>query len=47
MLTTYAMPPRLTAEMYHALGDLPRVTLDRNAVDAAAPVVVAARYLPP
>jgi hypothetical protein len=35
MLTTYVMPPRLTAEMYHALGDLPRVTLDRHAVDAA------------
>ncbi len=29
------VPPRLTAELYHALGDLPRVTLDRHAVDAA------------
>ena len=35
MLTTYVMPPALTAELYHALGDLPRVTLDRNAVDTA------------
>ncbi|HET7015631.1 MAG TPA: CU044_5270 family protein [Streptosporangiaceae bacterium] len=35
LLTTYVMPPRLTAELYHALGALPRVTLDRHAVDAA------------
>ena len=35
MLTTYVMPPALTAGLYHALGDLPRVTLDRNAVDIA------------
>jgi hypothetical protein len=29
------MPPRLTAEMYRALGDIPGVTVNEHAVDVA------------
>jgi hypothetical protein len=35
MLTSYLMPPRLTAELYRALGDIPGVTVSDHAVDAA------------
>jgi hypothetical protein len=35
LLTTYVMPPRLTAELYRALGDIPGVTVDAHAVDVA------------
>jgi hypothetical protein len=35
MLTSYVMPPRLTAELYRALGDIPGVTVDGQAVDVA------------
>lgn len=35
MLTAYVMPPGLTAELYRALGDIPGVTADNQAVDVA------------
>ncbi len=35
LLTSYVMPPRLTAELYLALGDLPGITVDRHVVDLA------------
>jgi hypothetical protein len=35
LLTSYVMPPRLTAELYRALGDIPGVTIDDHAVDVA------------
>jgi hypothetical protein len=35
MLTSYVMPPRLTAELYRALGEIPGVTVDDHAVDVA------------
>jgi hypothetical protein len=35
MLQSYVMPPRFTAELYRALGDIPGVTVDRNAVTVA------------
>jgi RNA polymerase sigma-70 factor (ECF subfamily) len=35
LLATYVMPPRLTAELYRALGDVPGVTVDTHAVDVA------------
>jgi hypothetical protein len=35
MLTSYLMPPRLTAEFYGALGDIPGVTVSDHAVDVA------------
>ena len=35
MLTSYVMPPRLTAELYRALGEIPGVTVDSHAVDVA------------
>jgi hypothetical protein len=35
LLTTYVMPPRLTAELYRALGEIPGVTVDIHAVDVA------------
>ncbi|HET7012692.1 MAG TPA: CU044_5270 family protein, partial [Streptosporangiaceae bacterium] len=35
MLTTYVMPPALTAELYQTLGILPGVTIDHHAVDVA------------
>jgi hypothetical protein len=33
LLITYVMPPRLTAELYRALGDIPGVTVDHHAAD--------------
>ena len=39
MLTGYVMPPRLTAEFYRALGDIPGVTADPHAVDVGRPGV--------
>jgi hypothetical protein len=35
LLISYVMPPRLTAELYRALADIPGVTVDTHAVDAA------------
>jgi hypothetical protein len=35
LITTYVMPPRLTAELYRALGEIPGVTVDPHAVDVA------------
>lgn len=35
LLSCYVMPPRLTAELYRALGDIPGVTVDDHAVDVA------------
>jgi hypothetical protein len=35
LLTTYVMPPALTAELYRALGAIPGVTVDRHATDIA------------
>jgi hypothetical protein len=35
LLSTYVLPPRLTAELYQALGDLPGLTVDRHAADVA------------
>jgi hypothetical protein len=35
MLTSYVMPPRLTAELYRALGDIPGVTVNEHAADVA------------
>ena len=35
MLTSYVMPPRLTAELYRALSDIPGVTVNDHAVDVA------------
>jgi hypothetical protein len=35
MLWEYQLPPRLTAELYHALADTPGVTVDPHATDAA------------
>ncbi len=35
MVDTYVMPSALTAELYHALGDIPGMTVDVHAVDAA------------
>jgi hypothetical protein len=35
LITTYVMPPRLTAELYRALGDVPGVIVDTHAVDVA------------
>ena len=43
MLTGYVMPPRLTAEFYRALGDIPGVTADPHAVDVAGRPGVAFR----
>jgi hypothetical protein len=35
LITTYVMPPRLTAELYRALGHIPGVTVDDHATDVA------------
>jgi hypothetical protein len=35
MPQSYVKPPRFTAELYRALGDIPGVTVDRNAVSVA------------
>jgi hypothetical protein len=35
LLISYVMPPALTAELYRALGDVPGVTVNDHAVDAA------------
>jgi hypothetical protein len=34
-LTSYLVPPKVAAELYRALGDIPGVTVDQHAVDAA------------
>lgn len=33
LLTTYVMPPALTAELYRALGNIPGITVDHHAAD--------------
>ena len=33
VLSTYVLPPRLTAELYQALGDIPGLTVDPHAAD--------------
>lgn len=35
LLSSFVMPPRLTAELYQAMGDIPGVTVDDHAVDVA------------
>ncbi len=35
MLGSYVMPPKITADLYRALADIPGVRIDRNAVDIA------------
>jgi hypothetical protein len=35
LVTTYAMPPHLTAELYRAIGDIPGVTVNSHAEDVA------------
>jgi len=35
LVTTYVMPPSLTAELYRALGDIPGVTVNSHAEDVA------------
>ncbi|HUY49243.1 MAG TPA: CU044_5270 family protein [Streptosporangiaceae bacterium] len=35
LLTTYVMPPALTAELYRALGNIPGMAVDYHAVDVA------------
>lgn len=35
LLTTYVMPPALTAELYRSLGLIPGVTVNHHAVDIA------------
>jgi hypothetical protein len=35
LLTTYVMPPRRTAELYRALGEIPGVTVDTHTTDVA------------
>ncbi len=48
LLTTYVMPPGLTAELYRALADIPGVTADNHAVDIARrPGVGFAIAMPP
>ncbi len=48
MLTTYVMPPALTAELYRALALIPGVTLDRHAVDVAGrPGIGLSMAIPP
>lgn len=34
-LMSYVLPPKVAAELYRALGDIPGVTVDQDAVDAA------------
>jgi hypothetical protein len=34
-LTSYVLPPKVAAELYRALGDIPDVTVDKDAIDAA------------
>ncbi|HEX4256376.1 MAG TPA: hypothetical protein VH089_14870 [Streptosporangiaceae bacterium] len=37
-LTSYVVPPKVAAELYRALADIPGVTVDQHAVDAAGRV---------
>ena len=46
MLTSYLMPPRLTAELYRALGDIPGVTVSDDAVDVAGSTASASSARP-
>jgi len=47
LLTSYVMPPALTAELYHGLGDISGVTVDHHAVDVAGRTGVGFRIRPP
>jgi hypothetical protein len=47
LLTSYVMPPALTAELYHGLGDIPGVTVDHHAVDVAGRTGIGFRIRPP
>lgn len=47
LLTSYVMPPGLTAELYRALADIPGVTADPHAVDLAGRAGVAFRFVGP
>jgi hypothetical protein len=44
LLTTYVMPPRLTAELYRALGEIPGVTVNTHAVDVAGRLGIGFRH---
>jgi hypothetical protein len=41
LLTSYVLPPKLTAELYHALADIPTVVGKRNVKDMLGQVGVA------
>ena len=41
MLTVWVLPPKLTAELYHALADIPTVIAERNVKDIAGQVGLA------
>jgi len=48
MLTTYVMPPALTAELYRTLALIPGVTIDRHAADVAGrPGIGLSMAIPP
>lgn len=47
LLTSYVMPPRLTAELYLALADISGVTVDPHAVDVAGRHGAGFRMAPP
>ncbi|MGD0705483.1 MAG: hypothetical protein ABSA02_37070 [Trebonia sp.] len=41
MLTVWVLPPKLTAELYHALADIPTVIAERNVKDTAGQAALA------
>jgi hypothetical protein len=41
LLTTYVLPPSLAAELYHALADIPTVTVRENVTDMAGQTGIA------
>lgn len=48
-LISYAVPPKVAAELYLALADIPGVTVDKNALDAAGrrgPALVLTKNMP-
>jgi hypothetical protein len=47
MLSSYIMPPRFTAELYRAMGDIPGVTIKKNAVDPLGRHGIGFRFHPP
>jgi hypothetical protein len=44
LITTYVMPPRLTAELYRALGEIPGTTVDTHAMDVAGRAGIGFRH---